>query len=112
MNRAVSANPQRLRRWRGRLAATALLVATPLAAADQAAGDGGLSQGARNAGSAVGQAIHTVWQGAKTAGLAIGHTAADAGKAVGHAAAEGGRRIGHAAAEGGRALGRAVRGDR
>ena len=53
--------------------------------------DGSLKEDAKQAGHAVGSALHEVGHGAKEIGKEIGHGAKEAGKAIGSAAREGGR---------------------
>jgi len=98
---------------RGVAARSALLAAVTAFAllAPPVQADDSLSEGAREAGRAVGSAVRQIAHGAKEIGLEIGHNAAVFGKAVGHAAADAGRAVGKAASEGGRAFGRAIRGE-
>jgi hypothetical protein len=53
--------------------------------------DSTLKQDAKQAGHAVGSAVHEVGHGAKKVGKEIGHGAKEAGKAIGSAAREGGK---------------------
>lgn len=53
--------------------------------------DRSLKEDAKEAGHAVGSALHEVGHGAKKVGKEIGHGAKEAGKAVGDAAKEGGK---------------------
>ena len=85
------------------------LLAEESMAEASAAGDGGMTGGARDAGRAIGTTVREVGQGAKEFGLQVGHGAATAGRAIGHAAKEAGLTVGRAAAEGGREFMRAVR---
>lgn len=55
------------------------------------AGDRSLKEDAKEAGHAVGSALHEVGHGAKKVGKEIGHGAKEAGKAIGGAAKEGGK---------------------
>lgn len=81
------------------------------AVADEAPAEaqGGVTDGAKNAGRAIGTTVREVGLGAKEIGLQIGHGAADAGRTIGHAAKEAGVTVGRAAAAGGREFMRAVR---
>lgn len=65
-----------------------LLGALALAAGAE---DRSLKEDAKEAGHAVGSALHEVGHGAKQIGKEIGHGAKEAGKAIGGAAKEGGR---------------------
>lgn len=58
-----------------------------------AAAEETLRDGARNAGHAVGSAVHDVGQGAKKVGKDVVQGAKQAGKEVGGAAREGGREL-------------------
>lgn len=53
--------------------------------------DGSLKADAKEAGHAVGSALHEVGHGAKKIGKEIGHGAKEAGKAIGGAAKAGGK---------------------
>lgn len=55
------------------------------------AGEDSLKKDAKEAGHAVGSALHDVGHGAKKIGKEIGHGAKEAGKAIGGAAKEGGK---------------------
>lgn len=72
-----------------------------MAAVAVAHADETLTQDAKQAGHATGEAVHNIAQGAKKTGLAIAHDAVKVGKAIGDAAKEGGKEFKHAVSGGG-----------